>query len=191
MKLRINKFLSQSGVASRRRADILVKNKKVTINSQNANLGDQVNPENDIVVVDGKIIKSTEKYIYYAVNKPVGYTSTVRDLYAEKTVLDLVPKEPKVYPTGRLDKNSHGLIILTNDGELTNKLTHPKYRHEKEYLIRIQDTRNKIQTNFKSQISKLQKGIRLEEGLAKFDQLEVLEINQEKNTALFRVVLHQ
>lgn len=189
MKIRVNKFLSQAGIASRRGADVLVENKKVKINDKIAKLGDKVEEDKDIVEVNGKVIKSTGKYIYYAVNKPVGYTSTVRDKYAEKTVTELIPKTPRVYPVGRLDKNSHGLIILTDDGDLTNKLTHPSFKHEKEYVVKIQNSNNKSQ--IKSQISKLKKGIRLEEGIAKFDKIEIKGIDKIKNTVTLDVVLHQ
>jgi len=192
--IRINKFLSQSGVSSRRGADVLVEDKKVKINNKIAKLGDRVDEEKDIIEVDGKIIKLTKKFIYYAINKPIGYTSTVRDVNAEKLVIDLVPKEPRVYPVGRLDKDSIGLVLLTNDGDLTHKLTHPSFRHQKEYVIKFkpQTSNIKITKQYaKDLINKFIKGIKLEEGMAKFDRVEITEIDDIENIATINVILHQ
>lgn len=201
--IRLQKFLSNSGYCSRRKAEELIKAGKVKIIinceepkvhlrgglSKVAKIGDKINPENDIIKINGKIIKPQKKYIYYALNKPVGYTSTVRDKHAKRTVLDLVSKNPRIYPVGRLDKNSEGLMILTNDGELANKLTHPRFEHEKEYLVKCQISNVKCQ--IKIIIKKLKKGIRLKEGLAKFDKIEIISIDQKKHTVLIKVVLHQ
>ena len=168
LKIRINKFLAQSGFGSRRGVEILIKKRKVKINKKIAKLSDRIDPSRDIVEIDEKIIKPQTEFVYYAVNKPVGYTSTTKDINAEKLVTDLVPKEPKVFPVGRLDKDSRGLIILTNDGDVTNQLTHPKYKHEKEYIVRVkfQDTRNK-------------------------KQIDLININKERNIATVKIVLHQ
>jgi len=193
-KIRINKFLAEQGLGSRRGVEFFIKNKKVKINNKPAQLSDRVNTEIDIVEFNGKVIKPKTEFVYYAVNKPVGYTSTVRDEHADKLVTDLVPKESMVYPVGRLDKNSRGLIILTNDGELANKLTHPRFEHEKEYEVKLKSKNEKRKTttkNLKLQISRLKNGVKLEEGLAKADKIEIMEKNEKRNYAIIRVVLHQ
>lgn len=194
----MQKFLSQAGVASRRKAEVLINEGKVRVGSKSKNesdfviakLGNKIDPQNDIIEVDGKIINQTMQLVYYALNKPVGYTSSLSDIHAKKLATELVPHEPKVWPVGRLDKDSSGLMILTNDGELTNFLTHPKYKHEKEYFIKLK-TQN---SNFKTiteNLKLLQKPIRLPEGVARFDKIKILKIDQEKNLANLSVVLHQ
>ncbi|EFH92605.1 pseudouridine synthase [Finegoldia magna] len=145
--MRINKFIAQSGYCSRRKADELIKNSKVCVNGTILlDLSYQVN-DSDIVEVEGKKISKKEEKIYIAINKPIGYTSTVKDKFADKKVVDLIKFKTRVYPVGRLDKDSHGLLILTNDGELTYELTHPKFEHKKVYevLVKGRPTKDKIQ----------------------------------------------
>ena len=145
--MRINKFIAQSGYCSRRKADELIKYSKVCVNGTILlDLSYQVN-DGDIVEVEGKKIKKKEEKVYIAINKPVGYTSTVKDKFADKKVVDLIKSNTRVYPIGRLDKDSHGLLILTNDGDLTYELTHPKFEHKKVYevLVKGKPTKNKIQ----------------------------------------------
>lgn len=145
--MRINKFIAQSGYCSRRKADELIKNSKVCVNGTILlDLSYQVN-DGDIVEVEGKKIRKKEEKVYIAINKPVGYTSTVKDKFADKKVVDLIKFNTRVYPVGRLDKDSHGLLILTNDGDLTYELTHPKFEHKKVYevLVKGKPTKNKIQ----------------------------------------------
>jgi 23S rRNA pseudouridine2605 synthase len=191
MEIRINKFLSQAGVASRRAVDKLIEEKRVKIKVGSslvvAKVGDKVDPDKANVLVNNKPLIIKKDLIYYAVNKPVGYTSSARETYADKLVVDLVPSAPRVYPVGRLDKNSHGLIILTNDGDLANELTHPRFEHEKEYEIKIKSTNEKL----KSKIFKLKKGIKLQEGTAKFDKFDTLNIDEKRNISDIKVVLHQ
>lgn len=138
--MRINKFLAESGVASRRSADKLIENGDVTINGRICNLGDEVNPEKDAVLVNGKRVNPVTKYDYYIMNKPKGYVCTVKDDKDRKTVMDLLPnaKEKRLFPVGRLDYATEGLLILTNDGELTFRLTHPKNEVPKTYLVKIE-----------------------------------------------------
>lgn len=191
MEIRINKFLASQGIASRRAVDNLIYQKRVKIkigdSFKYAELGDKIDPEKDEVFVNNKPVEKKTEAIYYALNKPIGFISTVKDEHADKIVTDLLPSDIKVFPVGRLDKNSHGLIILTNDGELANVLTHPKFAHEKEYIVCVKSTNEKL----KSKILKLKKGVKLFEGLAKFDLLEIIGLDNSKNTARIRVVLHQ
>jgi 23S rRNA pseudouridine2605 synthase len=131
---RLNKFLAESGMASRRGADKLILENKVLVNGKVAKLGDKVS-ERDRVVVNGQEINKAEEKEYFSVYKPVGYVSTANDEWGRPKVTDLVNSKNRLYPVGRLDKNSEGLMILTNDGELTLRLTHPRYHLEKEYEV--------------------------------------------------------
>ncbi len=137
--MRINKFLAVSGVASRRAADEMIKDGVVKINGKIAKLGDEVNSGEDLVSVNGKTINAVKKYDYYIMNKPKGYVCTVKDDKGRKTVMDLLPANCKrLFPVGRLDYDTEGLLILTNDGDLTFKLTHPKNEVPKTYLVKTE-----------------------------------------------------
>ncbi len=177
--LYVQQFLSQAGIASRREAIELIKSNRVKVNGLSVKLGAKINPFKDKIKVDNKLIKPVKQKVYYLVNKPIGYTCTLKDKYATKKVVDLVPAIPKVWPVGRLDKNSHGLIILTNDGELTHQLSHPSFKHFKKYIVSL----DKAVTD--NLLSRLTKGVRLKEGPAKAD--EVKKINNHK----LLIVLHQ
>jgi len=136
--IRLNKYLASLGIASRRKIDEFTSSGRITINNRPAVLGDKVDPEIDIVVVDKKIIKPTPTtLVYYLLNKPKFVLSTTTDNHGRKTVLDMVPPSPRVFPVGRLDNESTGLIILTNDGDLALKLTHPRYHLPKTYVVSI------------------------------------------------------
>ncbi len=135
--MRINKYLAKSGICSRRKAEELVKLGKIKVNNQIiSDLSTRVQKD-DIVKYNDKIVLLEEDFEYILLNKPVGYMSTVSDPYADKTVLDLVKTNNRVFPVGRLDKDSRGLIILTNDGDLTYKLTHPSGSTNKTYIVTI------------------------------------------------------
>lgn len=175
----LQKAISKSGFCSRRNAEQIIKNKKVKINGTIAELGDKVDLKKDKIKINDKLIKIPSGRIYYIVNKPVGYICTTSDKFAKKKITDLVPKNPKVWPVGRLDKNSRGLVILTNDGELTHKLTHPSFKHEKEYLVQINKN---INDNL---LNRFKKGIKLKEGLARADRIKKI------NSIKLSIVLHQ
>jgi len=132
-KIRLNKFLAEAGIASRRQADTLISSGLVKVNGKTIKkLGTQINPEKDTIKFEDKLLKPA-KTLLFMFNKPIGVTSTLWDSHAEKTIADYFKNIGRLYPVGRLDKNSEGLILITNDGDLTNKLTHPRYEHEKEY----------------------------------------------------------
>lgn len=193
-KIRVQKFLSSAGVCSRRQAEDYILQKKITINNKIAILGDKVDPEKDEIKFNNKVIKQSNEFIYYALNKPVGYTSTVSDPKQKKLVTQLVPKEPKVWPVGRLDKDSKGLMILTNDGELTNLLTHPRYEHQKEYRLtfRIKNLKTPISSqDLGNIINQFSGGVRLQEGLAKCDQVEVFNVDNNSGVIKIDLILHQ
>jgi pseudouridine synthase len=137
--MRVNKFLAYSGVASRRAADELIKEGSVKVNGKVCQTGYDVDTSRDTVTVNGKIVNVVRKYDYYIMNKPKGYVCTVKDDKGRKTVMDLLPPTAKrLFPVGRLDYDTEGLLILTNDGDLTFKLTHPKNEVTKTYLVKTE-----------------------------------------------------
>lgn len=160
--MRINKYLASIGVASRRSIDGLIEEGRVKLNGKVPKLGDQVDPGKDQVTVDGREVKGGgEEKVYILLNKPIGYTSTSATIKGEKNVLELVQSNSRLFPVGRLDRDSTGLILLTNDGELAQKLTHPKFHIPKTYEVKV------LGNVSKTQIEMMQKGIRLEEGITK------------------------
>ncbi|MCF7926351.1 MAG: 23S rRNA pseudouridine(2604) synthase RluF [Candidatus Izimaplasma sp.] len=135
MAKRINKYLSEAGYCSRRKADRLIKQELVTINGEFAQLGSQVTEE-DIIKVDGKEIKQQDKFIYLAFNKPIGITSTT-DKKDPTNIVDYINYPKRIFHVGRLDKDSEGLILMTNDGDIVNKILRAENNHEKEYLVTV------------------------------------------------------
>lgn len=135
---RLQKILSGRGVLSRRAAEDYIRNGRVTVNGQAAQLGQTADPDNDVIQVDGVPIPKQPRAVYLMLNKPRGYVTTLSDEQGRKNVADLVTGcGQRVYPVGRLDLNSEGLLLLTSDGALTQKLTHPSHQVEKEYLVRV------------------------------------------------------
>ena len=139
MKERLQKILSAYGVSSRRAAEEMIADGRISVNGITAAVGMCADPETDVITVDGKRLgRDSGKRVYIALNKPTGYVTTMMDERGRKTVRDLTQDVGvKVYPVGRLDLNSMGLLLMTNDGELTNKLTHPKHEVEKEYIVGV------------------------------------------------------
>jgi len=137
MEERLQKILAHAGFGSRRACEDLVTAGRVTVNGQVANIGSKADLQVDQIKLDGKLIKPPEAYQYIILYKPRGVLSTVSSPDPRPTVRDLVPVQGTLYPVGRLDVESEGLILLTNDGELANHLTHPRYGHEKEYRVLV------------------------------------------------------
>ena len=154
--MRINKYLSLKNYATRKGADELIRQGLVTINGRLAVLGDQVN-EGDIVEVNKKVQEEVESRSYYAYNKPVGIVTSLPQ-GDEKSIEDVTHFPKKVFPIGRLDKDSRGLLIVTDDGRITDKLLNPKYIHEKEYIVRVHKP---VALEF---IKRMERGVRLDKG---------------------------
>ena len=145
MKERIQKVLAQAGVCSRRAAEELIRQGRVTIDGRKAGLGDQADANRQKIAVDGKPVDAPEKKVYLMLNKPRGYVSTARDERGRKTVTDLVRDcGARVYPVGRLDYDSEGLLLMTNDGALTLKLTHPRHEIGKTYHVTVRGDLNRV-----------------------------------------------
>ena len=182
--MRLNKFLARSGVCSRRNADILIQSGRVAINGIPVQkLGTVVDETKDQVSVDGKKISLQEKLTYLLLNKPKGYISTVRDNFNRPTVLNLLGREQKVFPVGRLDQDTEGVLLLTNDGELTFRLTHPKFEIEKTYqVIVLGEMDQKILDSFKD-------GIKLEEDTIAKGEGNILKSGKEES--IFELTLKE
>ncbi len=157
--MRINKFLAEQGVASRRGADEIIAEGRVSINGKIAKPGDEVGAD-DAVTLDGKILSHKVKYEYYMLNKPKGYLCTVSDDKGRKTVMDLLPENAgRVFPVGRLDYDTEGMLILTNDGDLAYRLTAPQNEIPKTYLVRVEGAVSAVQLN------RLRTGVEIEAGV--------------------------
>lgn len=162
------------------------------MNGNKSSLGQMVDPKSDEIKINGKIVKSgASEKIYYALYKPRGIVSTASDELGRQTVTDLVPKEPRVYPVGRLDIDSEGLIILTNDGELTNRMTHPSFEHEKEYVITACSVKHETRTKEnRAELIESQfiSGLKIDNTLMKADSAEVKLLHD--SCFMIQVVLH-
>lgn len=139
MQERVQKILSACGIASRRKAEELISQGKVTVNGKVCKLGDTADRENDLIYVSGKLVEPHNEMVYIMLNKPRGYVTTLKDEKGRKTVRELVDCGTRVYPVGRLDMDSEGLLLLTNDGELTNHLIHPRHEVEKTYIVWVKN----------------------------------------------------
>jgi len=156
MEIRLDSFLSKYGVCSRRKAKVLVDAGNVFVNGVAAKNIIKVDEGKDVVIVNGKRVETASlKYRYIMLNKPVNILSTTKDDRGRKTVLDIVRVSEKIYPIGRLDFNSSGLILLTNDGDFALKLTHPRYHIPKKYIVKVLENVTKYQLN------KLKKGVNI------------------------------
>ena len=172
--MRINKYLADCGIASRRGADKLIENGLVKINGKIASLGDEVDPFEDLVVCEGKTVGKAKKEEYYIMNKPKGYVCTVKDDKGRKTVMDLLPfTDKRLFPIGRLDYDTEGLLLLTNDGDLTLRLTHPRNEIPKTYLVKTE----KPVTD--EQLSKLRAGVYIDGVKTKKTTIRIVESNKE------------
>ncbi len=156
--VRLQKLLAAAGLASRRTAEDMIRAGRVQVNGEVAVLGRRADPERDAIVVDGVPVPTRADLVYYLVNKPVRVVSTVHDPEGRPTIVDLVPPEPRVYPVGRLDWDTEGLVLLTNDGDLTHRLTHPSFGVEKEYLAEVDGV------PAPAALRRLREGVELEDG---------------------------
>ncbi len=157
MEERLQKILARAGLGSRRVCEDLIRHGRVTVNGVVADLGGRARPQ-DRVEVDGLPVHRDPSLVYYLLHKPAGVVSTAKDPHGRVTVVSLVPDDRRVFPVGRLDADTEGLIILTNDGELTNLLTHPRHGVPKEYLVHVEGTPSR------SALRRLREGVELEDG---------------------------
>jgi 23S rRNA pseudouridine2604 synthase len=177
--IRINKYLSQAGFCSRREADKLMEQGRVTINGEYIEMGTKVNP-GDKVYVDGKLVeKETEEKVYLAVYKPKGVVCTTNSKVEKNNIVDFVDYPTRIFPIGRLDKMSEGLILMTNDGEIVNHILRARHFHDKEYLVTVDKT---ITDEF---IEKMRKGVPILDTISRRCEVEKL------GDRSFKIVLTQ
>lgn len=177
--VRLNRFIANSGVCSRREADTLIQAGVVTVNGEVVTeLGTKVNIHDDDIRFNGERLKGEEK-VYLIMNKPKGYVTTASDPHAEKTVIDLLKGcSSRVYPVGRLDKNTTGVLLLTNDGEIAERLTHPSYDKKKIYQVSLD--RELSEEDY----HKILEGVSLTDGDVKADELEFIDANDKRKIGI-------
>ncbi len=176
---RLQKVLARAGLGSRRTCEELIAAGRVTVDGEVARLGRRVDPATAVVAVDGVPLGVRPDLVYYLVNKPRGVVTTARDPQGRRTVVELVPPEPRVFPVGRLDLDSEGLIICTNDGDLAHRLTHPSHGVDKEYLVLVRGRPSR------SALRRLREGIELDDGPTAPARVTPIE------PGLLRIVIHE
>jgi pseudouridine synthase len=187
--IRLQKIMAEAGIASRRKCEELIKDGLVSVDGKIiTELGFKANPYKNIIKVNGKKLKIREEKIYIILNKPSGYITSLSDEINRPTVIDLIRKnnpelKTRIFPVGRLDKDTEGLLLLTNDGELTNKLIHPRYKLSKIYQVMVKGVPDEKKLNL------LRRGIRLEDGLTTPAKIKTLGTKNGKTT--LEVTIHQ
>lgn len=180
--VRIQKVLADAGVASRRAAEVMVAAGRVAVNGTPAQIGQRVDPRADVVTVDGSPLGATPEPVYLVLNKPAGVTSTVSDRHAQRTVIDLVPPDTRrravrIYPVGRLDRDSEGLLLLTNDGDWAQRMLHPRHAVEREYAVGLRGPLDQRQRRA------LESGVPLDEGRATLGALHLATLPEVRRLA--------
>ncbi|MCR8744642.1 pseudouridine synthase [Romboutsia lituseburensis] len=185
--MRINKYIASCGVASRRKAEEIILQGRVKVNGETVEeLSFSVDENNDIVEIDNEQIGLDEKKVYIVLNKPEGYITTVKDQFDRPSVLDLVKDiKERIYPIGRLDYETSGLLILTNDGDLTYTLTHPKHEVDKTYMAIVKG----IPTS--EQMNEFESGLYIEDYKTAPAKIKIVKKDEEKNYAICQIKIHE
>jgi 23S rRNA pseudouridine2605 synthase len=176
---KLQKILARAGVASRRRCEELLAEGRVSVNGARVELGARADGDHDLIEVDGVAVGTAAGLVYYLLNKPSGTISTAADPQGRPTVVELVPSEPRVVPVGRLDADTEGLLLLTNDGELTHRLTHPRFGIEKEYLAWVDGRPSR------GALRRLREGVELDDGPTSPAQASLLD------DSIVRLIIHE
>ena len=186
-EIRLQKFLADNGIASRRKCEEIILQGRVKVNEKViVTLGTKIKPYEDFVEVDGKILKRQDDKIYVLLNKPIGYVTTVKDQFKRDTVMDLLKDiKTRIVPVGRLDMYTSGALILSNDGDFVNKITHPSHEVEKTYNVTV---RGKIT---KDEMKKLEEGVDIGDYITKPAKTKILKIDESKNVSRFQIIIHE
>ena len=186
-EIRLQKYLASAGVASRRKGEELILEGKIEVNGKIiTELGTKIDPKKDEVKYNGKIVKSEEEKVYILLNKPIGYVTTAKEQFGRDMVLDLVKVNKRIVPVGRLDMYTSGALILTNDGEFVNKLTHPSHEIDKTYNVTVKG----IVT--KEEIENLKKGVLIDDDyITKPAKVKILKIDEEKKISRIQITIHE
>jgi 23S rRNA pseudouridine2605 synthase len=181
--MRLQKFISAAGITSRRKSEILIKNNLIKINGKIINeLGVCVDPQKDIVSFKDERI-TIKKFIYIILNKPIGYVTTLKDNFNRPCILDLIKIHDRVFPVGRLDFNTSGLLILTNDGDIAYKITHPKFEIHKTYIAKIDGELSK------SELKMIRNGVVIDNKKTNCSQIEI--ISQNKSCSKIKMIISE
>lgn len=181
---RIQKIMAAAGLGSRRACELLIEAGRVKVNGKVIHLGEKADPAKDSIVVDGKLLRGLIRKIYIALNKPKGVLSDIDENHPAPTVNDLIGIKEPLFAVGRLDKDSEGLVLMTNDGILANRLTHPRYRHEKEYEVFV------ITEPDEEQLAIWRRGVVLEDGY-RTQPAKVEVMTTSNNGAWLRVIMRE
>ena len=183
----MQKYWASAGVASRRKCEELILEGKIEVNGKIiTELGTKIDPKKDEVKYNGKIVKSEEEKVYILLNKPIGYVTTAKEQFGRDMVLDLVKVNKRIVPVGRLDMYTSGALILTNDGEFVNKLTHPSHEIDKTYNVTVKG----IVT--KEEIENLKKGVLIDDDyITKPAKVKILKIDEEKKISRIQITIHE
>lgn len=186
MEERLQKFMAECGVASRRKCEEIILQGKVQVNGEIINtLGTKINPEKDKVTYDGRILKKEEKKVYYILNKPEGVVTTSKDERGRKTVLDIVKSKERIFSIGRLDYDSSGLLLLTNDGDLYNRIIHPRENINKKYIAEVAG-----EFDFED-VEKFENGIDIGDYITAEAKARILSYNPRYKTTKIEVIIHE
>lgn len=185
-KVRVQKFLADNGIASRRKCEEYILNGRVKVNGKIiTELGTKINPDTDKIEFDEKMIEIKNNKVYILLNKPVGYVTTAKDQFDRKIVLDLIKTKERVVPVGRLDMYTSGALILSNDGEFINKITHPSHEVEKTYNVTIRGIVNE------DEIDKLRNGVDIGGYITKPAKVRILKIDEKNNITRLEIKIHE
>ena len=185
-EVRLQKFLANKGICSRRKAEEHILRGEVRVNGEVVKeMGTKINPEKDEVTFRGEKVKNTINKVYVLLNKPIGYVTTTKDQFGRDTVLDLVKIKENLLPVGRLDMYTSGALILTNDGEVIYKITHPKYEIEKTYNVTVKGI------IAKEEIEKLENGVQIENYVSSPAKVRILKIDRDKEISRTEITIHE
>ncbi|TDT61894.1 pseudouridine synthase [Fonticella tunisiensis] len=183
MQERLHKYMARCGVASRRKSEEIIFSGMVKVNGETIKSIISIDPDKDIVEVNGKVIRPEEKKVYIMLNKPTGVITTVRDQFDRKTVLDIVKVDERIFPVGRLDYDTSGLLILTNDGDVAYKMTHPSREIDKVYIAEVAGIPDE------SEMDRFRKGLKIEDYITSPAKIRI--IKKKTKSSVIEVIIHE
>lgn len=186
MEERLQKYLANNGIAARRKCEEYILEGRVKVNGNIVTeLGTKIDPDKDTIEFDNKKVEKVEEHVYILLNKPIGYVTTTKDQFNRPTVLDLVKIKEKILPVGRLDMYTSGALLLTNDSEFINKITHPSNEINKTYTVTVKG----IVTN--EDIEKLKNGVKIDDYISGKAQAKILKTDEEKQISRVQITIHE
>lgn len=185
-EIRLQKYIAECGIASRRKAEELILEGKIIVNGIIVTeLGTKINPSKDIVEYNNKVIEPEQRNVYILLNKPIGYVTTVKDQFNRPSVLDLVKVKERIVPVGRLDFYTSGALILSNDGDFVYKITHPKHEVNKTYNVTVKGIIND------DEIEALRSGVKIDNYITKPAKVKILKTDKDKNISRIQITIHE